>query len=205
MKIKTQFLVSIIIFSVILAIIVASIIITERQTSQLNNQEGITRDVQNRASDLYYISNDYFLYQNSADINLWQTQLSALSDDLAKLNSTSPQQMALVNNVNGDLQNLKDVFSGVTSFLENAPRNESVRVLPQFQTEWSRLAVQNQALSFDTQQLSQNQRGQVDQSNFIDVILIVALLGLFGAFFIANYLITYRSTLKSISELQDGI
>ncbi|MGA2682077.1 MAG: PAS domain S-box protein [Candidatus Bathyarchaeia archaeon] len=205
MKIKTQFLISIVIFSIILSIIVASVIITEVQTSQLNSQEGITWDVQNRASDLNYISNDYFLYQNSADISLWQTQLSALSTDLAKLNSTSPQQMALVNNVNGDLQNLKDVFSGVTSFLENAPRNESVRVLPQFQTEWSRLIVQNQALSFDTQQLSQNLRGQVDQSNFNDVILIVALLGLFGAFFITNYIITYRSTLKSISELQDGI
>src|SRR5271157_671734 len=128
MKIKTQFLISIVIFSIILAIIVASVIITEVQTSQLNNQEGITRDVQNRASDLNYISNDYFLYQNSADISLWQTQLLALSTDLAKLNSTSPQQMALVNNVNGDLQNLKDVFSGVSSFLENAPRNESVRV-----------------------------------------------------------------------------
>ena len=205
MKIKNQFLISIVVFSIVLAIIVASVVVTEQQTSQLNGKEATARDIQNRASDLNYISNDYFLYQSNADISLWQTQLSALTTDLTKLNSTNPQQMALVNNVNGDLQNLNDVFNGAVSFLENAPRNESVRVLPGFQTEWSRLAVQNQALTFDAQQLSQNLRSQVDQSNFSNIFLIVAFLGLFGAFFITNYLITYRNTLKSISELQDGI
>ena len=161
MKIKNQFLISIVVFSIVLAIIVASVVVTEQQTSQLNGKEATARDIQNRASDLNYISNDYFLYQSNADISLWQTQLSALTTDLTKLNSTNPQQMALVNNVNGDLQNLNDVFNGAVSFLENAPRNESVRVLPGFQTEWSRLAVQNQALTFDAQQLSQNLRSRV--------------------------------------------
>ena len=205
MKIKNQFLISIAIFGIILALVAASIIITEQQTSQLNNQEATARDIQNRASDLNYISNDYFLYQSNSDLSLWQIQLSALSADLAELNSTGLQQMALVNNVNSDMQNLNAVFNNAVSFLQNAPRNESVRVLPQFQTEWSRLAVQNQALSFDAQQLSQNLRSQVDQSNFNNIILIAALLGLFAAFFITNYLLTYRNTVKSISELQDGI
>ena len=153
MKIRTQFLVNIAIFLIILAVIVASVIVTEQQAAKLNNQETVARDIQNRAANLGYISNDYFLYQNTADLALWQTQLSALSTDLTKLNSSSSQQRSLVNNVNDDLQNLGSVFSSAVSFLASAPRNESVRVLPEFQTEWSRLAVQNQALAFDAQQL----------------------------------------------------
>ena len=205
MKIKNQFVISIVAFSVVLAIIAASIIVTEQQTAQLNGQTSIARDVQNRVSNLNYISNDYFLYQSNSDLDLWQAQLSAVLDDLAKLNTTSSQQTALANNVYTDLQNLNGAFQSAVTFLENAPRNESVRVLPAFQTEWSLLAVQNQALTFGSQQLSENLRSQVDQSNFNNIVLIVAFLGLFGAYFITNYVITYRRTLKSISDLQDGI
>ena len=37
------------------------------------------------------------------------------------------------------------------------------------------------------------------------IILIVASLGLFGAYFVTNYFFQSRNTLKSISKLQDGI
>ena len=67
------------------------------------------------------------------------------------------------------------------------------------------MALQNQALLFDNQQLSKNFQSQIDQLNSTSLILIFALLGLFGAYFVTNYLITFRNTLKSISELQLGI
>ena len=93
----------------------------------------------------------------------------------------------------------------VTSYLANADRNVSIRVLPAFQAIWSRMSLQNQALLFDNQQLSQSYQSQIDQLNGTSLILIFALLGVFGAYFVTYYLITFRNTLKSISELQSGI
>ena len=133
MRIKTQFLISIITFSVILTIIGASIALTQQQIAEFNSQEELAHDIQTGASDLNYISNNYFLYQDNSSIGLWQTKFSALSDKLAALNSTNPMQQTLVNTVNGDMENLNTVFAGVTSYLANAPRNVSIRVLPSFQ------------------------------------------------------------------------
>jgi PAS domain S-box-containing protein len=205
MRIKTQFLISIISFSVILIIIGTSVAATQQQIIEFNNQETLAHNIQTGASDLNYISNNYFLYQDNSYINLWQTKFSTLSDEIATLNSNNPRQQALVDTVRGDLERLNTVFDGVKSYLANAPRNVSIRVLPSFQTQWNRMAVQIQALAFDSQQLSQVINDQTNQATLSNTILTVALLALFGAFFITSYLITYRKTLRSISKLEDGI
>ena len=67
------------------------------------------------------------------------------------------------------------------------------------------MAVQIQALAFDSQQLSQAINDQTNQAILVNTILTIALLASFAAFFITSYLITYRKTLKSISRLEDGI
>ena len=205
MKIKNQFLVSILIFGIILAVLVGSVLVVQQQTNQWSNQETISQDIQTRSNNLAYISNDYFLYQDSSQLSLWQTEFSSLSTDLSKLNVSSPEQQTLLNNTKSDAQRLNDRWNDVASYLATAPRNESVRVLPAFQADWSRMTLQNQALIFDSQQLSQSLRSQVDQLNLTTLILIFSLLGLFAAYFITNYLLTYRNTLKSIAELQAGI
>jgi PAS domain S-box-containing protein len=205
MRIKTQLLISIITFSIILVIIGSSVASTQIQITELNNQSSLTSKIQTGASDLNYISNNYFLYQDNSYIGLWQTKFSTLSIELAALNSTNPQQQVLVNAVSNDLDNLNIVFAGVTSFLSNAPRNVSVRVLPSFQTQWNRMAVQIQALAFDSQQLSQNIQDQTNQAILINTILTVALLSVFGAFFVTIYFVAYQRTARSIIKLKNGI
>ena len=108
MRIKTQLLISIITFSIILVIIGSSVALTQLQITELNNQSILTNEIQTGASDLNYISNNYFLYQDNSYITLWQTKFSTLSSELAKLNSTNPRQQALVNTVSSDLENLND-------------------------------------------------------------------------------------------------
>lgn len=205
MKIKNQFQISIVIFLVVLVVIVGSVATTFQQVAQLNSRQTIVRDIETGANDLSYLSNSYFLYQDNSSVSLWHTRFNALSVDLSQLNSSDPEQQALVTNINEDLQHLNTVFDSVVSFLQSAPRNVSVRVLPQFQTEWNRMAVQTQALAFDAQQLSLSQSNQIDQLNLTNILLINAFLGLFGAYFLTNYLITYRNTLKSIDQLQQGM
>ena len=182
----------------------ASVVITDQQLTKLNNEEQTARNIQTGASSLAYISNDYFLYQQSAQLSEWQNQFSSLSSDLSNLNSNNPEQQSQINNVNTDLQNLGTVFNNSVSFIENAPRNESIRVLPAFQTDWSRLAVQNQALAFDASVLSKSFQNQADQLKQTSNILILGLIGAFGAYFVTVYFIVYRRTLSSIAKLQDG-
>ncbi len=122
MKIKNQFLISIISFSIILAIIAASVIVTEAQTAQLTSQEAIVQDIQTGVSNLNYIANNYFLYQDNSSISLWQTQFVTLSDDLSKLSSTNLQRQALINNVNTDMQHLNTIFNGVVVFSRNGTK-----------------------------------------------------------------------------------
>jgi signal transduction histidine kinase len=205
MKIKNQFLISIITFSLILAVIGVLVLANQQQTAHLNSQEEIARDIQTRAGNLVYISSDYFLYQEDTGLTLWQTEYSSLSTDLLKLGEINPEQIALLHSTKEDATRLNSRWTEVVVYLQNSPRNVSVRVLPAFQTAWIRMTLQNQALIFHSEQLSQVFRSQIDQLNLTSIILIFSLLGLFGAYFIINYLITYRNTLKSVSELQAGI
>ena len=171
MRIKNQFRISIIIFLVIIAIIAASLLVTQQQATQLSNQEAISIDIQTHASNLAYISNDYFLYQESPALDQWQTEFSLLTSDLSKLSVSSPEQQALLNNTRDDAQRLSNRWTDVVLYLENAPRNVSIRVLPEFQAKSSRMSLQNQALIFDAQQLSETFHTQIDQLNITRVIL----------------------------------
>lgn len=179
-------------------------VLTNEQVEQIINQEQIAENIQTGASNLGYLSNDYFLYQESSKLALWQSEFSTLSTDLSNLNPTSPEQQTIVNNVQTDLQLLNTVFNSSVSFLQNAPRNVSVRVLPEFQTAWSGLALQNQALALDASVLSESFDNQGNQLKQTNSILIFALLGAFGAYFVTVYFIVYRRTLRSISKLQEG-
>ena len=120
MRIKTQVLISIVTFIIILLIIGSSVALTQIQISELNKQSILTNEIQTGASDLNYISNNYFLYQDNSYITLWQTKFSTLSSKLELLNSTNLQQQEIVNTVSRDMKNLNDVFAGVTTFLSSA-------------------------------------------------------------------------------------
>ncbi len=205
MKIKNQLRISILAFSIILVIIAGSIIFTQQQTAQLEVQETLAHDIQTRASNLAYISNDYFQNKQTADLTAWENQYSGILNDLSQLKSTNAEQTKLINNVKVDAQSSNSIFNESVAYILSIPQNESGVVHPVLKTNANRMSVQTQALAFDAQQLSQSIRSQVDQASFANLILIVAALGLFGAYFITNYLITYRKTLKSISELQSGI
>jgi len=181
------------------------VFITAQQTAILNGQQAISKDIQTRASNLQYVSNDYFLFQVDPDLTQWQTEFNALTSDILKLGATSPEQQKMVNNVKNDSQLLDNRWGDVVDYLQNANRNVSIRVLPVFQGIWSRMALQNQGLIFDSQQLSQSFQSQIDKLNSTSLILMFTLLGVFGAYFVTYYLITFRNTLNSISDLQSGI
>jgi PAS domain S-box-containing protein len=205
MRIKTQFILSIMIFSVVLLIVTASVIVTNQQISQLNQKQEISANIEQGANELNTISSQYFLYQQTQQLTFWQTNITSISGNLSSLNPANSEQKTIVNNARDDLDQLNTSFTNLVSFLETAPRNVSVRVIPEFQNAWNQTVSEHQTFGVDAFQLSESLRTQAEQLRLTNIGLILALLGVFGAFLLTMYLITYSRTLKSISNLQAGI
>ncbi len=205
MKIKSQFLICIAFFSLILLIIAASVATTEQQVAQLTAQEAISSKIEKGASSLNCLSIDYFLYQNDTMRSMWQANFSSLTSELSRLKISNHQQQSLVNNVGQDLQNLNAEFEGVVTYLQSASRTVSVRIDPEFQLRWGNMANQSLALTTDAYQLSHSLSVQAHQVNDTNILLIVSLVGTFGAFLASIYIIVFRRTLKSVRDLQNGI
>jgi len=66
------------------------------------------------------------------------------------------------------------------------------------------MAVQSQGLVSDASRLSQLLDQQMDRLIETRTMLLYLMVGLFGAFFLASYVLTYRRILKSIVTLQAG-
>ncbi len=188
-----------------LLIISASVIVTNQRVEQLNKQEEIAKKIEREAGELGSLSNDYLLYHESQQRARWESKFSELSDDLSNLNPNSLEQQALVNNIRANLQRLKAVFTDVASTLESTSQNRSTLADPALlQISWSRMAIQNQGMAFDAERLAQTSRDQAHQLEHTNIILIFALLGVFGLYFLTNYFLIFRRMLKSVSELQAG-
>ncbi len=205
MKIKTQFIICIVVFTLILVIIGASVATSTQQVSSFKAQESVANNIQRGAGNLSSISIDYFLYQQDTSIVQWQANFSSLSSDFSTLKLNNDQQRQLASNISRDLQGLNATFGEVVTYLHNASRLVSIRVLPDFQNIWGNMTEQNQALNLDASQLSISFDTEAHQANDTNTLLIVSLVGTFGALLATIYLLVFRRTLKSVSELQNGI
>ncbi len=203
MKLKNQLIISLIIFGIILIVISLSVVVTNQQVANITNQEQIANDINTGASTLAYISNDYFLNKQSADITLWQAQFSTLSTELSKINPTTPELTEQINNVKSDMQQLNTVFTNSATYLQSIPASESGTIPPLLKTYTTRLNLQNQALAFDASVLSKALSDQVDQTRQTNSSLLFVLLGAFGAYFVTVYMISYRLTFRSMTKLQE--
>jgi len=205
MRIRTQFIITMALFGITLLIMATSLIVTNRQVDRLNEQDEIAHNIERAASELSYLSNDYLLYRESQQRARWESKFSSLSEDLSKLNPPSPEQQVLVNQIKANQGRLKAVFSNVVSTLESPSQNQdAVAELAFIQIAWSRMEIQNQGMIFDALLLSQKLGDQVDRLKQANMVLFSVLAGLFGVYFLANYFVIFRRTLRSLSHLQAG-
>ena len=205
MKIRTQFIISTAIFGLVILLVAASVIVTNQQLAQINRQQQISGNIERGGDELNILSSQYFLYQQTQQLTLWQSNSASILGNISNLNPTNSEQKTLVNNLRDDLGQLNSSFTNLVSYLEVSPRNESVRVVPEFQNDWNLMVTEHQTFGLDASRLSESLRTQADQLRQTNLVLVIALSGVFGAFFLISYLITYRRTLKSISSLQEGI
>ncbi len=205
MKIRTQLIISMVFFGVALAIISASVISTNQQVDRLVEQEELAKNIELEVGELGYLSNDYLLYRERQQIDRWESKYSSIFADVSNLTVEQPDQQVLVNNIKANGQRLKEIFDDVVSNAESSPGVQQSAVNPaSVQISWSRMAVQSQGMIFDASRLEQLLREQADQKKQQNNLLIFALMGAFVALLLTNYLLIYRRTLTSISNLQAG-
>ncbi len=205
MRIRTQFIMTILLFGIILVVVAVSVIMTGQQVKKASEQEEIANDIVQGASELGYLSSDYLIYRESQQLKRWQSRFAAFSAQVASLRAGRPEQQALVRNIQANQLRLKEVFDSVASGLGTLPASQRGSLDPAFlQVSWSRMAVQSQGLVSDASRLSQLSRVQADRLRQTNMVVVFAMIGAFAAYFLINSLMIQRRTLKSIATLQAG-
>ncbi len=203
MKIRTQLIISSALFGIALLVIAASLINTQQQIDRLNTQDGLAKNIELMANELSYLSNDYLLFREPHQLDRWESKYASISCDISNLTVDKPDQQVLVSNIKGNQLQLKNIFDDIVSKAESQPLSQPNSIdTASIQVSWSRINVQAQGLVFEASRLSQNFDDEKNQLNQINNLLIIILLGTFGVFLITNYLLIFRRTLKSISNLQ---
>ncbi len=205
MRIKTQFIVTMVLFSLILIMAAASAIITHQLAQKVGKQERIAAGIAQGAGELGYLSNDYLIYRESQQLKRWQSRFAAFSGQVAALNVENPELQALAANIRANENRMKAVFDSVSSAPVRGSQDQDTAFDPAFlKISWSRMAVQSQALATDALRLSQLLDQQREQLTDTRTILMYLIVGLFGLFLLASYLLTYRRILKSIVALRSS-
>ena len=205
MRIRTQFIITMLLFGAILIVVATSVVVTSRQAERAGEQERIAANIAQGASELGYLSNDYLVYRESQQLRRWHSRFASFSSEVASLKVDKPDQQALVRNIMANEKRLKEVFDNVVSDVGGPSRDQrSALDSTSFQVSWSRMAVQSQGLVSDASRLSQQLRAQADRLKDINVVVILAMMGIFGAYFLVNYWMIQRRTLKSLATLQAG-
>ena len=164
MRIRTQFIITMLLFGIILVVIAASAIITNQKLEKTSQQEKLAANIAQGASELSYLSNDYLIYRESQQLSRWQSRFASFSNQVASLNVDKPEQQVLVRNIQANEQRLKQVFDSVASAVGGPSQNRSTALdLAFLQVSWSRMAVQSQGLVSDASRLSQLLHQQMDQ------------------------------------------
>ena len=205
MRIRTQFIIAMVLLVIILIVTAVSVIITKQNVEKASEQQDIATSIAQGASELSYLSTDYLIYRESQQLRRWQSRFASFSKQVASLNVDMPEQQALVRNIQANTKRLREVFDSVETAVRNMPKTQNVALESAFfQVSWSRMAVQSQGLISDASYLSKLLEEQVDRLTKARTMLMYIMLGLFGALLLASYMLISRHILKSLAALQAG-
>ncbi|MBI5583364.1 MAG: PAS domain S-box protein [Deltaproteobacteria bacterium] len=205
MRLKTQFIIALLLFGFILIVIAGSAIITNIEMEKARRQGKIADAIVRGASELNYLSNDYLIYREDPQLKRWRSGFANFSKQVAGLRADRPEQQALIANIQAGQKQLKEVFDSLASASVSLTRDPGAALVsPLFQVSWSRMAVQCQGLVADAARLSYLFQQMRDQLTETRTRLIYFLLGLFGLFLVSGYWLTHQRILKSMAKLEAG-
>jgi PAS domain S-box-containing protein len=205
MRIRTQFIINIIVLSGILLFVVAAVIITNRWVEDTHQQEELAAQIEREAYELGYLANEYLLYRESQQARRWESKFASFSDHLVELQVNTPEQQARLVSIETNQQRLKTVFEEVKGSIEATSQTPPPAFDENFlQVSWSRLEVQNQGLIFDASRMVRILNAQEHWLERFARLLSLVLIGMFGVFLLVNYGLSFRRILQAVANLQAG-
>jgi PAS domain S-box-containing protein len=205
MKIRTQFIINMVVLGSILVFVSAAVIITNRWAEQTRQQQELAAQIEHEAYELGYLANDYLLYRESQQASRWESKFASFSDHLSGLEAGVPEKQLLLDNTRRNQQQLKAVFEEVKARIEAAPQTPESGFDEEFmQVFWGRLEVQNQGMIFNVSRLEGMLNEQEHGLEQMGRLLSFALIGTLGVFLLVNYGLTFRRILQAIAGLQAG-
>ncbi|MDD1651624.1 MAG: PAS domain S-box protein, partial [Methanomicrobiales archaeon] len=200
MRIRTQLLVALAIFAILIALISVLVIVTNREVERLTAQGELAENIALEAGELGYLSSDYILYREPQQKERWQAKYDSISGHAASLSVDRAEEMAIAGNLAANLKNTRAVFEDIVSGPVPAGGTGSAVI----QLSWGRMAVQSQGMIFDAGRLARLLREEADGLKQTSNLLIMTLMGTFVAFLLTSYFFFYRRTVRSIDDLQAG-
>jgi signal transduction histidine kinase/HAMP domain-containing protein len=205
MKIRTQYIISIVLFAAVLVTLATSLFIISGRQARYNRQQEIVNGIERSARELSYFADSYLLYGESQQRTRWESTWDVISRDLSRLEATGAEEQAVIDSIRPNLANLKSVFAEVAAALERNSQTPGDFFDRAFiQVSWSRLEVLNQGIIFDAARLFDVIDNRLDQTRQNSNILLFMLLAIFAVYLLVNYLLLFRRTLRSIEVLRYG-
>jgi PAS domain S-box-containing protein len=205
MKIRTQFIVNIIVLGSILLFVAAAVVVTNQWVENTHQQQELAAQIEREAYELGYLANDYLLYGESQQASRWETKFASFSDHLSNLQVDTLEQQALRASIRNNQQRLNAVFQEIKAGIESAPQTPDAGVEDKFmQISWSRLEVQTQAMIFDASRLEGLLNEQEHSLEGLARLFSLILIAVLGVFLLVNYGLSFRHILQAIANLQAG-
>jgi hypothetical protein len=92
MRIRTQFILIMLLFGMILVVMAASAIITDRLVEKVGQQKETADNIFRGANELSYLATDYMIYRESQQHKRWQSKFASFSSQVASLRVDRPEQ-----------------------------------------------------------------------------------------------------------------
>ncbi len=142
MKTRTQFILTLSFFGLLLIGMAVSLLLTNQQVDRLRQQEEIAHRIEQGAIELSHLSGDYLMYGESQQRARWESSFASFSEDVSRLNPANPAQQTIADHIRTDQARLQAVFTDVVSALEESAQTSGGVPDPVFsQVSWSRMEV----------------------------------------------------------------
>ena len=205
MKIKTQISISLIVFTLLAVLIIFLVYSSNIQLFDIQKKQQVIDTIERSSFELYYLENDYLVHGGTIPVERWNAKYDELTGQIQSLSLTDPSQQVILDRMFSDQKNLKTSFFNLVAVNGGGKGTESSHArqeLKEFSA--STLAGQTQTLMCSSSELSQMVKAEalaVEQRTILMISLSIAVLMIFV---LLNYLVIYRSALRSISALQQG-
>jgi PAS domain S-box-containing protein len=205
-KIRTQLIAGMAVVILIFVILSASVVSTTQQVERMDRQMELAAKIELDAYELNQLTSDYLLHHEDRQEVQWRGQYALLSGNLARLETVTPEQQTLAENIRLDLQHLELIFSEVSAVVNGANTAGDGETGDLFiQTAWSRMAIHNQGIITAASRLSETVRDdsvrvRQEQTLLVFLLMGAVLVTLFAVFFLIN-----RRVLGAVSELGNGM